>query len=174
MDEEKFAIPGAGGIITRIINNEEYILLQERVKKGAENEYGLLEIPAGKIRAYENIYDCLRREIYEETGYEVDRIEGENESKIIEINGYKVLSYKPFANAQNIMGYYPIMVQVFICSVKNDDKIHKESNESKNIRWERVSKIREMIKNRDRFYPMQIAALEEYLFKHNKQVAVNE
>ncbi len=67
MSEEKFAIPGAGGIITRIINNEEYILLQER-----------------------------------------------------------------------------------------------------------VSKIREMIKNRNRFYPMQIAALEEYLLKHNKQGAAGE
>ncbi len=40
----------------------------------------MIEIPAGEIREFENIYDCLRREIHEETGLEVTYIEGEDEA----------------------------------------------------------------------------------------------
>ena len=67
---ELFSKPAAGGIIERIIDGEVFILLQERYK-GNDRENGLVEIPAGKIREFENIYDCLRREISEETGLEV-------------------------------------------------------------------------------------------------------
>jgi 8-oxo-dGTP pyrophosphatase MutT (NUDIX family) len=63
---EQFAIPGVGGLITKEIDNVEHILLQTRCKPNAQNEDGLLEIPAGKIRAFENIFDTLKREIKEE------------------------------------------------------------------------------------------------------------
>ncbi len=160
---EKFAIPGVGGIITKIINKEEYILIQDRVKKGAEQEYGMIEIPAGKIREYESIYDCLRREVYEETGYEVNTIVGEEKAEVIEQNNYKVINYEPFSSSQNIEGEYPIMVQVFICTVKEDENDHKESNESKNIRWISLKKLAEMIKDKSQFYPMHISTIEKYI-----------
>ena len=68
---EQFSIPGAGGIIVKRIDNTEYILLQERCKIDAPNEHGLLEIQAGKVRAFECIFDTLKREIKEETGLNV-------------------------------------------------------------------------------------------------------
>ena len=37
-------------------------------------EKGLLEIPAGKIREYENIYAALRREVFEEIGIKIKNI----------------------------------------------------------------------------------------------------
>jgi 8-oxo-dGTP pyrophosphatase MutT (NUDIX family) len=49
---EQFSIPGAGGIIVKDINGEKNILMQTRVKPHAPQENGLLEIPAGKIRAF--------------------------------------------------------------------------------------------------------------------------
>ena len=33
--KERFSIPGVGGIIVKSTNGEEYILIQDRVKKGS-------------------------------------------------------------------------------------------------------------------------------------------
>ncbi|WP_072910919.1 NUDIX domain-containing protein [Pseudobutyrivibrio xylanivorans] len=60
--KELFSKPAAGGIIEKIVDGEVFVLIQERCK-GNVHEDGLIEIPAGKIREFENIYDCLRREI---------------------------------------------------------------------------------------------------------------
>lgn len=75
---EQFSIPGAGGIIVKEINYEKNILIQTRIKPNAPCEDGLLEIPAGKIRAFESIFNTLKREIKEETGLDVVEILGEN------------------------------------------------------------------------------------------------
>jgi len=115
---ELFAKPGVGGIIEKNIDGVDYILVQDRHKKDEMIETGLIEIPAGKIREFENIFECLRREIWEETGLEVTYIAGEKEAKIFESNGYKVLNYTPFSSSQNIQGIYPIMVQTFLCKAK--------------------------------------------------------
>ncbi len=160
--KEKFAIPGVGGIIIKTENNIEYILLQDRSKPGSEKEEGLIEIPAGKIREYENIFDCLRREIFEETGYRVKKIIGESESTIIKMNEYTVLSYEPFNSSQNISGEYPIMVQTFICTIIEDNKIHKNSSESKNIRWVTKAEICELLSTKGKLYPMHINTLEKF------------
>jgi len=96
---ELFAKPGVGGIIEKHIDGIDYILIQERCKNDAKSESGLIEIPAGKIREFENIFDCLRREVYEETGLIVVNIEGENEATYYESNGYKVINYTPFSSS---------------------------------------------------------------------------
>ncbi len=159
---EKFAIPGVGGLITKNEDGVEYILLQDRSKKGSESEEGLIEIPAGKIREYENIFDCLRREIFEETGYIVQNIVGEKESTIISCNGYEVLSYEPFNSSQNLTGNYPIMVQIFLCQIKEDNEIHSGSDESKNIRWMKKTELKELLVQRNKFYPMHINTLGKF------------
>ena len=56
VEEERYAIPGAGGILIKDIDGAEHILLQIRHKPGAPGENGLLEIPAGKIREFESIF----------------------------------------------------------------------------------------------------------------------
>lgn len=114
---EQFSIPGVGGIIVKEHEGEKYILLQTRIKPHALYEDGLLEIPAGKIRAFENIFEALKREIKEETGLEVVEILGESISTVYKGNNYKVVNFMPFSCAQNIQGEYPIMVFVFICHV---------------------------------------------------------
>lgn len=159
---ELFAKPGAGGIIEKSENGKNYILIQERFKEDAPLEKGLIEIPAGKIREFENIYDCLRREIKEETGLTVVEIDGESNAAVIEQNGYRVLNYVPFSSSQCISGNYPIMVQVFLCKVEG--QILKESNETRNIRWVTLDKLREMMEEIESgFYPMHVTALKRYL-----------
>ena len=159
---ELFSKPGAGGIIEETIDGVDYILIQERCKEDAGLENGLIEIPAGKIREFENIFDCLRREIWEETGLEVVEIEGEKEAVTILQNGYKVINYMPFSCAQNIAGDYPVMVQTFICKVKG--KMLHKTNESKNIRWVSLNELSDMLsKHEEGFYPMHVESLKKYL-----------
>jgi 8-oxo-dGTP pyrophosphatase MutT (NUDIX family) len=163
---ERFAIPGAGGIIEKNIDGVDYILVQERCKDGAQIESGLIEIPAGKVREYENIFDCLRREVKEETGLDITEIEGEAESQIYECSGYKVLSYMPFNCSQNTEGYYPIMVQVFICRVSGE--LLPGTEETKNIRWMALNELNRVIKSDEkRFYPMHVCTLKKYLKNKN-------
>lgn len=159
---EKFTIPGAGGIIEKNENGIDYILIQERFKENLKAENGLIEIPAGKTREFENIYECLKREIKEETGLEVYEIDGEKDAVIYESNGYKVLNYIPFTSTQNMEGYYPIMVQTFICKAKGE--ILSATNETRNLRWVSVSELKELLdKNEKGFYPMHVIALKRYI-----------
>lgn len=159
---ELFTKPAASAIIEKIINEKRYILIQERFKENAFSENGLLEIPGGKIREFENIYDCLRREVKEETGLEIIKIHGEEDSNIIEYNNYKVLNYTPFASAQNIQGYYPIMTQIFTCEAKGD--LLTDTNESKNLRWISLEELIITLQQHERnFYPMHTIALKKYL-----------
>lgn len=56
---EKFVIPCVAAIIEKIVNNEKYILMQTRQKEDGTETNGMLEIPAGKIREYENIFELI-------------------------------------------------------------------------------------------------------------------
>ena len=159
---ELFAKPGVGGIIEKNIDGIDCILIQDWCKDDAKSEFALLEIPAGKIREFENIFDCLRREILEETGLKVTRIKGEDEAIVLESNGYKVLNYAPFSCSQNLQGTYPIMVQTFICNAIGE--VLKKSNESINIRWIPLVELKELLENnKSVFYPMHVTTLEKYL-----------
>ena len=82
---EKFAIPCVAAIIEKIVNNKKYILIQTRQKEDGAETNGMLEIPAGKIREYENVFVALRREVKEETGLTITKILGEDRqvSKIL-------------------------------------------------------------------------------------------
>lgn len=163
---EKFALPGVGGIIEKKINGKSCILVQRRCKDIQSSEYGLIEIPAGKIREFENIYDCLRREIFEETGLKVTTIEGELQSQSLEMNGYQVLNYEPFSCAQNLKGTYPIMVQIFICEAEG--VLSEKSDEAQNIMWMELDALKNLLENDAiKLYPMHIHTLNKYL-KHKK------
>lgn len=159
---ESFTIPGAGGIIEKVVDGVTYILIQERFKEESPLESGLLEIPAGKTRAFENIYDCLRREIKEETGLMITEIEGEKEAEIYESNGYRVINYTPFSSTQNFQGTYPIMVQVFICKAVGE--LIDKSDESKNLRWITLDELEQLLETKENiFYPMHVITLKKYL-----------
>ena len=158
---ESFAIPGVGGMVIKEFSGESHILMQQRWKEDTPSENGLLEIPAGKIRAFESIFDALKREIKEETGLTVTKILGEDASPVYEACNYRVVNFTPFSCAQNMEGKYPIMVFVFLCHVEGD--LLPYSDEAKNYQWVSVSKLKIMLKEPSRLYPMHVDTLKKYV-----------
>jgi 8-oxo-dGTP pyrophosphatase MutT (NUDIX family) len=72
-------------IIEKVENGERYVFVQTRWKPQASPTYlGVLEIPAGGIDSYENVYDAIRREVREETGLEITRFIGDEQTPVME------------------------------------------------------------------------------------------
>ena len=125
---EKFAVPCVAAIIEKIVNNEKYILIQTRQKEDGAETNGMLEVPAGKIREYENIFEALRREVKEETGLSITKILGEDNQISNFIKGNEVISYTPYCITQNLSGAYSIILNTFLCEAKGE--LLTETNES--------------------------------------------
>lgn len=159
--KENFAKPAVGAIIEKTVDGKRYILIQTRNKENGGIENGMTEIPAGKVREYENIFDALRREVWEETGLKISYIQGEESTISSEVNGYKTISIKPFCITQNLSGGYSIILQTFLCQAIGSLQI--KTNETTNIHWEQAGTVEEMLdRNPQQFYPMHINALKEY------------
>lgn len=118
--KETFAIPAVGAIIVKRIENEEFILVQNRKKNNGDGMDGLLEIPAGKIREYENIFEALKREVWEETGLYITTIRGEDESCYIDVAGNKTIMFSPYCVTQNLSGAYSIILSTFFVKQKEN------------------------------------------------------
>src|SRR3954463_1340770 len=70
-----FAVPTVSAIIERQHQGRTQVLIQVRWKPDKDPVYsGAFEIPAGGIYQSENVYDALKREVFEETGLRVTAI----------------------------------------------------------------------------------------------------
>ncbi len=162
--EEKFAKPAIGAIVERNIDDKKYIIIQERWKEDGNETNGQYELPAGKIREYENAYDTVRREVFEETGLKVTRIIGEEER--IHSKDIGTINFMPFCITQNLANAYSIICAHFICEAEGEPVL--ETNESRNIRWIEIHELAKLLRNqRDKFFIMNINALEKYLELNN-------
>ncbi len=160
--KEKFAIPAVGAIVVKRTENEELILVQNRKKNNGDGLDGLLEIPAGKIREYENIFEALRREVWEETGLHLTTIQGENASVFSEVAGNRTTMFSPYCVTQNLSGAYSIILSTFICEAEGE--LLERTNETENIRWMKKDELKEIVDNSpENIFLMHINALRKYL-----------
>lgn len=158
---EIFSKPAVGAIIETIIENKKYILVQERQKENGDVDNGMLEIPAGKIREYENIFEALRREVKEETGLKVTKIFGEENTKKSIINDHETISFEPYCMTQNLSGAYSLILFTFLCTAEGELEV--STNETKNIRWVKNEDLRNLLKDEpERIFIMHINALKKY------------
>lgn len=158
---EKFAKPAVGAIIVKEVNKEKYILIQKRQKENGGSENGMIEIPAGKIREYENIFEALKREVWEETGLTITKINGEEKAIESYVNNNKVISFEPYCVTQNLSGAYSLILNTFLCEAEGS--LVQSTNETQNIRWEKAEKVKEMVnENPDDFFLMHVNALRKY------------
>ena len=114
MLNEIFAKPCVGAIIEKTIEEEKYILVQTRQKEDGNETNGMLEIPAGKIREYEDIFSTLRREVFEETGLKITKIYGEESSISSTTGNVTTLSFEPYCITQNLSGAYSIILNTLL------------------------------------------------------------
>lgn len=164
--KETFAIPAVGAIIVKKIENEEFILVQNRKKNNGDGMDGLLEIPAGKIREYENIFDALRREVWEETGLHLIKIQGEEDSKFLDVNGNETMIFSPYCVTQNLSGAYSIILSTFICEAEGE--LLERTNETENIRWMKKDELKKIVDDSpESIFLMHVNSLRKYLGKGN-------
>ncbi len=162
---EIFAKPAVGAIIYKVEQGQRYILIQTRNKENGGSENGMIEIPAGKVREYENMFTALRREVWEETGLNIIKIYGEENTVSSEINGYSTISMSPFCVTQNLSGGYSIILHTFICQAEGN--LLTNTNETSDVHWEQVETVKEVLyKDPESFYPMHINALKKYFHEN--------
>ena len=162
MIKEVFAKPCVGAIIEKIIGNERYILIQTRQKEDGNETNGMLEIPAGKIREYEDVFSALRREVWEESGLKITKIYGEDTSVSTQTGDVTTISFNPYCVTQNLSGAYSMILNTFLCEAEGN--LIESTNETENVHWERVSEIERLLReNPEKIFFMHINALKKYL-----------
>lgn len=162
MIKEVFAKPCVGAIIEKIIGNERHILIQTRQKEDGNETNGMLEIPAGKIREYEDVFSALRREVWEESGLKITKIYGEDTSVSTQTGDVTTISFNPYCVTQNLSGAYSMILNTFLCEAEGN--LIESTNETENVHWEKVSEIERLLReNPEKIFFMHINALKKYL-----------
>jgi len=164
--ELNMCVPVVSAIIEREMNDETEILVQTRWKTGKGAEYsGTLEIPAGGIDKYENIYDALRREVFEETGLQVIKIKPDSKTKTYSPRDDAGFAFAPFCCQQQLKAGLPWIGFVFICEVENKEPTPQES-EVKDIRWIKKSELKKLVDTHpEQIFTLQLGVLN-YYFNH--------
>ena len=158
--EEIFAKPAVSAIIEKTENGKTYILVQRRRKKDPTG--GLLEVVGGKIREYENVFDALKREVYEETGLMVTKIYGEDECAQERTGSVSTIGFEPFCVTQNLCGIYSLIMLTFICNAEGEPA--KSTDEATDIRWASLEEIESLLENApETIFPMDVLPLRKYL-----------
>jgi 8-oxo-dGTP diphosphatase len=155
-------------IIEKNENNIRYLFLQTRWKPAISPQYsGLLEIPAGGIDTYENVFNTLKREVKEETGLDIVKIISDYEGKVEEnILGNKAIIFQPFVCQQMLEsnGGLPWVGFVFRCEAKGEVSIN--TKEAKDPCWVTIDELKSLLSNSpELFFPLQYPVLKYYVEK---------
>ena len=157
-----FCIFGVASIIQRIIDKKKHILIQRRQKGGDSPETGLIEIPCGKVKKQESLFECIYKKVQIETGLNITKIYGKNSFENKSINGYNVINYIPFFSSQNIEKNYPIVLETFICEADGEPFV--ESKDAKDIHWISLEDLQQLLlENELLFYPMILMPLKHFI-----------
>jgi 8-oxo-dGTP pyrophosphatase MutT (NUDIX family) len=153
-------------IIEKTIDGKKHIFTQIRWKPKASPTYlGVIEIPAGGIDSYENVYEAVRREVEEETGLVIVRFIDDYCSGIsTSTPGDTSIAFKPFICQQVLQtnGGLPWVGFVFRCEVEGEIKM--QSSEAKDPKWINMDELEEIItKTPEKIFSLQLATLKHYL-----------
>lgn len=153
-------------IIEKIENGERYVFVQTRWKPDVSPTYlGMLEIPAGGIDKYENVYIAVCREVREETGLKITRFIDDEQTPVMESRpGDTSFAFRPFLCQQVLAtnGGLPWVGFVFRCEAEGE--IVMERNEAKDPRWitiEELDKI--LVETPEQVFSLQLATLRYYV-----------
>lgn len=153
-------------IIEKIEDGKRYIFMQTRWKPQASPTYlGMLEIPAGGIDGYENVYNAVKREVREETGLKITRFINDVQTPVMYARpGDASIAFRPFLCQQVLEtnGGLPWVGFVFRCEAEGT--IDMESKEAKDPRWISIDELDEIIrKTPEKIFSLQLATLRYYI-----------
>lgn len=171
MDKNKQPRIIVSAILYKKTKNDINIFLQTRWKPKTSPTYsGMIEIPAGGIDSYENVYDALRREVKEETNLNITKIIDNYKSKTLNPRpGDRAFVFKPFICQQVLEtnSGLPWVGFVFLCEVKGHVKINKE--EAKDPFWISIPELKKMIEKKpENIFPLQLPVLKYFVKKYEK------
>ena len=151
-------------IIEREQDGEKEILIQTRWKPQTDPVYsGTLEIPAGGMNHYENVYDAVAREVLEETGLKVTSFKPDIRTKVHSPKGDDCFAFIPFCCQQQLKGGWPRVGFVFVCTVEDKEPIPRQG-EVKDIRWMKKSELKKVFEeNPEKIFTLQLGVLDYYL-----------
>ena len=114
------------------------------------------------MREYENIFDTLRKEVKEETGLTVSKINGEEHSVYATCRDHDLISFTPFCTTQNMSGGYSLIINTFVCNATGT--LLKHSEEARNIRWITIRDLDRILeKSPEMIFPIHLNALKKYV-----------
>jgi 8-oxo-dGTP diphosphatase len=157
-------VPIVSAIIEREHDGERDILVQTRWKPETDPLYsGTLEIPAGGIHTYENVYDAVKREGLEETGLRITRFYPDIRTKTYAPKDDDCFAFVPFCCQQQLKGGLPRVGFVFLCQVEDAEPV-PQHEEVRDIRWMKVSELRTIIATTpERIFTLQLGVLDYYV-----------
>jgi 8-oxo-dGTP pyrophosphatase MutT (NUDIX family) len=153
-------------IIEKIDNGERKVFLQTRWKPQTSPTYsGLLEIPAGGVDSYENVYDALSREVEEETGLKIIAIIDDYRSDVLENRPHdKSMVFRPFICQQSLETNegLPWIGFVFRCRVEGEPVL--DEREAKDPQWITIGELDALLQSKpEMFFSLQYATLRYYV-----------
>lgn len=146
------------------------ILIQERRNDNDSVYFGTLEIPAGHINKWENVYDALKREVLEETGLSIVEILGDEQTSEISGNGEDgAFAFKPFMCQQYLRGQgWSWIGFSFRCHVAEGEAIN-QVGETSNHQWLPLSQLQKMLnENTGHFFTLHLPVLKHLIDFHTK------
>jgi len=157
-----------GAVVSVVVERERdgdvEVLLQTRWKPEQDPVYsGTLEIPAGGIDSYENIYDAARREVWEETGLQVASFYPDVRTVVYASRDDDCFAFVPFCCQQQLRGGIPRIGIVFVCRVE-DAEPRPGLGEVREVFWIKAWELQEMLeKEPERIFTLQLPVLDYYL-----------
>ncbi len=160
-DTETFAIPMVSAIIERAVKGEVEVLVQTRWKPKDDPKYsGVLELPGGKIRKFENIFKTLKREVKEETGLTITKAES-SKTKKYSVRDDGAFGFVPFCCQQQIKGGRSWIGYTFLCSAKG--RLKKTGDDTKDVRWISKKELKKIFdKTPKKIFTLHLGVLDLY------------
>lgn len=161
--DSPWAVPVISAIVEREEDGVPQILVQTRVATYDKTYNGCLEIPAGKIDRFENVYDTIIREVKEETGLDIVKITPPREARSFNTpKADEAIGFQPYYCQQLTKGNVSWIGFVFLC--KAEGELHAAEGETKDLRWISLADLRELIdSSQDNIFTLQLPVLDYYL-----------
>jgi 8-oxo-dGTP pyrophosphatase MutT (NUDIX family) len=154
------------GILEKMEGNVKKIFLQTRWKPETSGTYsGLLEIPGGRINNFENVFDAIQREVWEECGLKIISCRNAFQEELYKISQIEQsMVFQPFICQQVLANDNgrPWFGFVFICQVEGEPKMQK--GETKDPRWVSLKELEKLLNEQpEKIFPHQFQALKYYV-----------